>query len=77
MNRKQWSVFAIGTLILAAFLWALAFWWNCTSLIGSSVHTACIIKQQSYAIPALFCTVFAPIFFFCASLERKDKHKNG
>lgn len=36
-------------------------------------YTSCVIKAQSYAIPAMFCTVFALIFFICAWLEPKKK----
>jgi len=71
MNRNQWLVFGVGTSILGGLLWTLALGWSCNPLIMGELYTACVIKEQSYAIPAMFCTVFALIFFICGYLEKK------
>ena len=73
MKTSQWLVFGIGTFLLSMFLWILAFGWQCSPLGGAQLYTACVIKQQSYAIPAIITTTFAVIFLFCGALEKKNK----
>jgi len=74
MKRSQWFAFAVGTSILGSVFWTLAFGWHCSPLTMGEMYTACVIKQQSYAIPAMFCSLFALIFFVCGWLEGKARH---
>jgi len=75
MNRNQWLVFGIGTSIFGCLLWKSALGWSCSPLTMGELYTACVIKEQSYAIPAMFCTLFALIFVICAFLEEKVKNQ--
>lgn len=75
MNKHQWLTFAIGISLFGVVLWTLAIGWNCSPLRDGELYTACVIKEQSYAIPAMFCTVFALIFFICAWLGKGAKNE--
>ena len=73
MNSGQWTTFAIGLFILSLLLWSSAFGWKgaCSGITTGDAF--CAVKEQSYAIPAIFSTILSVIFFICAGLESKKK----
>ncbi len=77
MKSSQWTTFAIIFFIGFVYFSILGFGWSstCTMLSSTSIdspaYTSCVIKTQSYIIPAFILFFLSVAFQICAGLEKK------
>lgn len=74
MNRNQWFVFGIGSMILSSFLFMSTTGSYCNALILNDAQiTACFVKRYAYAIPAIIFHFLSWVLIICGFLESKNK----
>jgi len=82
MNKTQWFILSAGLILLGVSLITFATSWNkiCTNTLFSStedatLYTACVIKAQSYAIPAIISFSLGLLIIFIGYFEDEKKHR--
>jgi len=86
MRSSQWITLGIVFFVGFVYCFTLGVSWSstCTMLSSSmatgsydattaSTYTACVIKTQSYIIPAFILFLLAIAFWVCAGLEKGRK----
>lgn len=74
MNRAQWNIFAIAFFISSMIFWGFTFSWSsiCAGVLDPGLTTACYIKTQSYAIPAIIFLLLSFTFGIVSAFEHKQ-----
>ena len=71
MNRSQWYVLSIGSVIFGIYLLYMG---TPACLISDDfLLVACFIRKYAYAVPGLILLAFGIIFSWIALLEPKKK----
>ena len=71
MNRKQWFVFGIGSIILSMYLFSSALGWGSCGL-ENITDLICNIRKYAHAIPAIIFQFVGWMFIICGFLESKS-----
>ena len=73
MNRNQWFVFGIGSMILSGYLFFEASTLGLCSSYSGELMTSCFVRRYGFAVPAIIFTFVGWFFIICGFLESKKK----
>ena len=71
MNRNQWFVFGIVSILLSSFLFKTI--WGLCSPSDDAFYISCIIQRYAFSVPEIIFQFLGWVFVICGFLESKKK----
>jgi len=66
MEKKQWTTFGIGFMVMSFFLFKMASPYCDAMLLERELLTSCYIRRYAFSIPAILTMFLSLMFMICS-----------